>query len=346
MRWIKIIVALVAFLFAVYSGIMYFFADESKTFRVERVIDYPIDRVFPQFDNFQNLAKWNSYFSGSKDINLIFYQPYEGKGSAMSFYDKAKDRDGEISIQYVNPGKSLKYKLFENEKTDPTTIDIRFKPISTDQTKITWLIQTPKLPLLKRTLNFWSEDIFVENLEKSISNLKLVLGNKIEKEALLTNIKYDSLMVEKQEGELLLGVNVGTTTKKDALFNNIVMNYNKVYNFAINDLGKMEDEVGNPVLLANANGYKDKDLSYFLGIPLTKRMSVTDNNFNFRTLNASKVYVMYFKGDYNARVGSIQKLLQQAKKDTMRNGELQEIFLEAPSEGKDVNLKLALPVFR
>jgi hypothetical protein len=65
-----------------------------------------------------------------------------------------------------------------------------------------------------------------------------MLGNKVEKDNQMASIKYDSLMVENEEEKLLLGINVSTSNKKDALYKNIVMNYNKVYNFVRWILGK------------------------------------------------------------------------------------------------------------
>ena len=346
MRWIKIVFAIVAVLFAGYSAVMYFFADESKDFTVVKEIDYPVEKVFPQFDNFQNFARWNNYFSSSKTMSVEYYQPYEGQGSAMSFFDKKSKRSGEMMIRYENPNHTLKYHLFEGNKNNPSQIDIKFQAVSPEKTKITWFVHTPKQPLLKRAVNFWTEDVFVENLDKSMINLQSLLGNKVERDDELSKIKYDSLMVENEEGRLLVGINVSTSNKKDALFKNIVMNHNKVNNFVSSDLGKTEDEVGFPVLITPAGNYKDKEVSYFYGIPLSKRVGFNDNNFSFRTVNSSKTYVIYFKGNYASRISSIQQLLQKAKKDTMRNGELMQTFIEAPQEGKDVKMKIALPVYR
>jgi len=346
MRWIKIVFAIVAVLFAVYSAVMYFFADESKDFTVVKEINYPVEKVFPQFNNFQNFTRWNNYFSSSKNMTVDYYQPYEGQGSTMSFFDKKSKRAGEMMIRYENPNRTLKYHLFEGKKNNPSKIDIKFKALSPEKTQITWFVHTPKQPLLKRAINFWTEDVFAENVDKSMVNLQALLGNKVEKDDQLSKIKYDSLMVENQEGSLLVGINVSTSNKKDALFKNITINHNKVFNFVSSDLGKTDDEVGFPVLITNAGNYKDKEVSYFYGIPLSKRVGVKDNNFSFRTVIASKVYTIYFKGNYSARIGTIQKLLQKAKKDTMRNGELMQTFIEAPQEGKDVVMKISLPVYR
>lgn len=346
MRWIKIVFLAVAVLFGIYTAVMYFFADESKSFTVVKEVNYPLEKVFPQFNNFQNFTRWNNYFSSSKSMMVDYYQPYQGKGSAISFFDKDRGRNGEMYIRYENPGRTLKYQLFEGRKNNPSLIDIKFTAVSPEKTRITWFVHTPKQPLLKRSVNFWTEDIFVDNLDKSMVNLQNILSNKVERDQQLTNIKYDSLMVEDQQGVLLLGINVSTKNTKDALFKNIAMNHNKVYNFVTMDLGKRDDEFGLPVLITSPGNYKDKEVSYFYGIPLSKRVAVTDNNFSFRTVNPSKSYVIYYKGDYTGRIGSIQKLLQKAKKDTMRNGDVMQTFIEPPQEGKEVNIKISLPVYR
>lgn len=346
MRFVKFFVIIAAVLVGAYAASMYYFVDESKDFKVEKEIDYPLNEVFSQFNNLQNFSRWNNYFSSSKTMHIDFYQPYEGQGSSMSYNDKVTDKNGELFIRYENPLKSLRYQLFESENENPSLIDIKFVPEGEQKTKITWMIHTPKLNVWKRAENLWTEDRFVENIDKSMVNLKNVMSNKVAKANLASSIKYDTLMIEKEEGQLLLGINVSTSNKKDALVRNVVMNYNKVFNFVHMDLGKSDDEFGYPILITDADNYKDKEVSYFMGVPISKRAGVSDNNFSFRTVNGAEMYVMYYKGQYANRIKAIQQLLQKAKKDEMRNGDLQQTFLEAPSEDGEVVMKLSLPVFK
>lgn len=347
MRWLKIFLVIILVMLGLYTVSMHYFVDESKKFTVEKEISYPIDKVFPQFNNFQNFTRWNNYFAASKTMTIDYYSPYSGKDSSISFEELKGNKSGEMFIKYSNINRTLRYQLYEGKQKHPTLIDIKFIPVSNELTKTIWNVHTPKKSLLNRVKNLWTEEDFIKNLDKSFANLKNILGNKVEKETFLTDIKYDSLMVETQEGQLILGVNVTTgNRKKDALFKNIIINHNKVTNFVSNDLDKRDDEFGFPVLITNPKDYKDKEVSYFIGIPLSKREAVSDNNFNFRTINESQNYVIYYKGDYNNRIKSIQQLLQKAKRDSMRNGALQQVFLETPEEGKDVLIKISLPVYR
>ncbi|PZU90506.1 MAG: polyketide cyclase [Chryseobacterium sp.] len=344
MRLFKFIIIISCCLFAIYSVSMNF-VDESKSFTRQSEIDYPIDKVFPQFNNLQNFVSWNDYFSGEENHLYSFFTPYEGIGSGMKFSDSKNGDFGDLFIRYSNPNRTLRYQLFEGDDNNPYLIDVKFKPVG-NKTKIFWNIHTPKRSYLQRSLNLVAEDFFIDNIDKSIKNLHQLLGNKVDRDQKLASVKYDSIMVENQEGQLLLGVNVSTKNTKDGLFKNVMMNHGKVLNFVQSDLGKKEDEFGMPVLLTNPSNLKDKEISYFYGVPLSKRVSVSDNNFNFQTLNGSKVYVIYFQGNYNNRVKNIQELLKKAKKDTLRNGQLMEEFLEEPTDIQNVKLKMSLPVYR
>lgn len=345
MRWLKYGI-LIMFLLGVVYAVSMFFVDESKNFTIEKEVSYPVDKVFPQFNNLQNFSRWNTVFSDNKNMSVEFFSPYEGIGSSMKYQDRSDDDIfGDIFIRYENPQRTLKFQLFEGKGNTPYVIDLKFIPDG-ERTKVIWYIHTPKQPLLKRSLNLVSEDFYVESIDKSMKKLHLILGNKVDKDTQRENMKFDTLMVEEQESQLLLGVNVSTKNSKDGLFRNIVINHNKVLNYVKMDLAKRDDEYGEPVIITDADNFKDKDVSYFYGIPLSKKEGVTDNNFTFRTLNASRNYVMFYQGAYANRIKSIQQIIDKAKKDTLRTGDLQQTFLEEPGNDSDVILKLSIPVFR
>lgn len=346
MRWFKFTILSLIVILGLYALAMHFFVDDSKSFTIEKEIDYPIEKVYPQFNNFQNFVRWNSYFASEKGLTVDYFMPYEGQGSAIKFSANRKEKSGEMFIRYANENKSLRYQLFEIGENYPYLINIKFIPVSATKTKIIWYVHTPKLQLLERSMNFWTEEEFVDDLDKSMTNLKNLLDNKVDKEEQLNSIKFDTLVVEKMPGQLLLGVNVSTSNKKDLLFKNVVMNHNKVFNYVTGDLSKGEDEIGHPILITEANNYKDKEVSYYIGIPLSKRVSVSDNNFSFRTINEAQAYSIYYKGSYAGRTQKIQELLNKAKKDSLRNGQLMQTFIKKPDEDHDVIIKFSLPVFK
>lgn len=345
MRWIKFVVFAVVLLLAVF-GISLLMQKDSKTVTVEHQIAYPVERVYPQFSNLQNFTRWNTYFSGNKDLTYSFFSPYEGKGSSMRYqHRKSQEIFGEMYIRYANPNKTLRYQLYEGTKEKPFQIDIKFKK-QNNSTSVRWSLTSPPQSWLEQSMSFFLEDDADANVSRSMKNLFALLGNKVQKEQLRENMKFDTVMVEEREGQLLLGVNVSTKNGKDVLFKNIILNHNKVLNFVKTDLGKEEDEYGEPVLITGADNFKDKEISYFYGIPVSARVGVSDNNFTFRTVNSSRNLVIYYRGAYSGRLKAIQQLLQSAKEEGLRTGDLQQTFLDAPFQENTTLLKLSLPVFR
>lgn len=345
MRGLKISFFIGFVLLLIYSGLM-FFVEESKSFTLEKEINYPVQKVFPQFNNLQNFTQWNEFFVSKTGYSYAYYTPYEGKGSSMNYQNKTDASDfGDLFIRYERPYSTLKYELFEGRKSTPYKIDVKFLP-EKNKTKVIWYVHTPVQPFLKRFLNLISEDYIGSHIEVSMQNLSQLLSGKVDKEIQLSKIKYDTLMVEKQEALLLLGINVSTSTKKGNAIKSIELNHNKVLNFVTKDLGKKEDEYGTPMLIADANSYSGKEMSYFYGVSLPKRIGVSDNNFSFRTINPSENFVIYFKGNYDNRTKIIRQLIQKATEEQLRYGNLQETFLESPNAQGEIIMRLALPIFR
>lgn len=345
MRWFRVLLFFAVLILGIY-GVSMYFTKESNTFTIENEVPYPIDKVFSQFNNFQNLTRWNLYFAGSPSMHVDYFAPYIGQGASISFLDEKEDRKGEMYLRYENPLKTLRFQLFEGNESMPSLIDLKFTPSGENRTKIKWIIHTPKKTFFSRSANFWTESEFKDNLEKSFLRLDTIMGNKVHQEIMLGNLKYDSVMVQNEEGMLLLGVNVSSSSNANQLLPSVILNHHKVINYAKVDLNKREDEFGLPVLLTDAEAGSQKEISYFYGVPLSKRVSVADNNFSFRTLSEARKYVIYFRGDFKDRENAIKKLVEKAKKDSLRYGDLQQTFLEAPRENGESNLKFALPVFK
>lgn len=318
--------------------------DENKTFTLEKTVNYPIDKVYPQFSNLQNYTRWDDFFSSNDGLYINYFEPYEGIGSSL-IYEGKKGEKGELYIRYANPNKTIKYQFFQQNNANPFQINLKFKALSPDKTQLIWDVVTPKQSYFKRPLNLFSENVFYNNINKSIINLGNLLGNKVDKDQKLASIKYDSLIIEDEPEMLLLGINVTTSNKKGALYPNIVLNHNKVFNYLTADLQKKEDEVGFPLIISEATNYKDKEVSYYLGIPVAKEMEIRDNNFSFKTVKPTKVYTIYYKGQYENRIRVIQHLITQAKKDELQIGELQQTFLENPETDKEVLIKISLSVY-
>lgn len=344
-RWLKFIIVILFLLISVYVGIMHTY-DEKKVFVVEKEISYPLEKLFPQFDNPQNFTKWNKLLLSGEKYVYTYFLPYEGAGSSFSYVNPKYDEDnGQVFIRYVKPNSEIKYEIYKSKNTTPYRIDVKFLPKG-EKTKVVWQVETPKKSLILRFMDWVSEDEVNTEVAQSVVKLSNLLSGKVEREIMLSQIKYDSIMIEEQGEKLLLGLNVSVNNQKGNLFRNINISHNKFMNFLTKDLQKIEDEYGLPVLLTEVESLKNKEISYFYGVPLSKQVKVENNNFVFRKLNKNKIYTIYYKGKYENRVKAIGLLLDKIKKDTLQNGILQELFIEPPTENNEVLLKISLPVYK
>lgn len=346
MRWFKFLSFIAALFFLAYVWVMHFYS-EREHFVIEKEINYPIEKVFPQFNNFQDYTRWNVQFLSKDKYQFVYFFPYEGEGSSIS-YTNTKDVEdsGQIFIRRVNPNKIIEYDVHKKRDKTPYKVVVRFIPKG-QKTRVIWSVETPKIPVMMRLTEQFSEKEINNEIEHSVGNLSALLSGKVEKEVLFNQIKYDSIIIEEQEERLLLGINVSTNNKKGNLFKNINRNHNKLVGYVVKDLGKREDEFGQPVLLMDVNSLKSNDVSYFYGVPLSKKENISDNNFIFRKQEKTKIYSIYYRGKYENRVTAIGKLLGQIKKDSLqRHSMLEELFIEYPSEDKEVVLKISLPILK
>jgi hypothetical protein len=173
-------------------------------------------------------------------------------------------------------------------------------------------------------------------------NLAELMGNKVDKEVQLAAIKYDTIMIEQKPAQLLLGINASGNNRKNELIKNIVINYNKVIGFVSEDLDKKHDEYAEAVLVSEPNAYKEKEVSYFLGVPISQEEQITDNNFVFRNTAAATGYFSFYKGTYADRKKTIESLILKIKKDSLQSGKIYETFIETPQEAQDCILKISI----
>lgn len=342
MKVSRLIIIVVILLFGIYAVSMSF-VEKSKSFTISKDVNFPMEKVYPQLINLQNFSGWNDFNIPENQIAFTYYTPYEGEGSSLHFVNKKDStQSGDVYIRYVNPNKAIRYFLFRKNDKIPFVMDVKFKPVNRSKTNITWFIKTPEEPYFRRSLNLFTENYFSERIEKSIRRLGNVLGNKVDKEAQLSSIKYDSIMTEHKQGGLLLGLNISSNNKKGDLYQSVILNYNKLYAFVTHDLSKKDDEFGIPQMIFDPQNLKSKELSYYYGVEFNKRFGVSDNNFTFRTVGDEKQLVMYYKGSFDGINRVVSRLLSEANKQNLSTGEVTISFLNPPTEGGENVLKVAL----
>ncbi|MDL1913174.1 MAG: polyketide cyclase [Bergeyella sp.] len=329
-----------------YVFIVYFFLDKRETFTEERIIGYPVEKVFPQFNNFQNFVSWNDYFTSEKKIKILYFTPYQGEGGAINFENRKKTKMGQMFIQSETPNKQIDYVLFMNEDQNPFEINVKFIPLSERDTKIVWQVNSPKKSFLESLFPFLLlQKIDLErDLDLDSNNLEKLLAKKVDRDEQLKNIVYDSIMVEHYKGDLLLGLNVVSSNKNGELYKNIIKSHSSISGFVTGDLNKKEDEYGLPMLVTNPENYLDNEVSYFFGIPVTQNEQIADYRYSYLRLDAKKAYSVYYTGPYKKRINLQNKLIKKALKDSLSYDKILQVFIRPPEEKENCVIKMILPL--
>lgn len=341
--WMKVSLIIISLLTIVYMLIINFMPN-SQHFKVRRILPYGIDKVTGQFRNLQNFTSWNVLF-GSRDYTYTFYTPYEGAGSQVRFIGTGGNpQQGDLCIRYENPKKKIRYLLQNKLETHPYVIDVHFRAMTPYRTEVQWEITTPPISYLQRYKFFFSKNQFSSDLNQSIKQLLNVLSNKVEQNNYLANIKTDSIIVEEQKPALLIGISASTTNKKENLLSSLLLNHDRLVTYLTKDLKKKEDEYGRPIVLFKSTDLKDKEISYFYGMPINHNQKITDNNFSIKQLPARKTLTIYYKGKYTNRLKAYVELQQKAKKDSIQSGYVEETLLTPLSLDQETTLKISLPI--
>lgn len=343
MSWIKKIIFGIIILLLIITFSKYYVIEKSEKVKVEKKLSFPLVKIFSQYNNLQNFVRWNEDVLDNKKLFINYYQPYQGVGSAMSYQNKKGDIQGELFIVKEEEGKAITYQFFSGNKT-PLYIDVFFTKISESETKVTYVIEKPAKTIWEKAMSYRKEEPTFFMMDKEFNRLESVLSNKIDKEKWLTNITYDSIMLENQPEQLLLGRYFSVMNKPDMITQKVNKSIAQLEQYMEVILEKKTDEYGFPTLIKSPHQIKNKQFYYYIGIPLSQSMRLEEKQYGFRSVESSLVLSIYYKGNYHQADSAVKQLINKAKKDSMKYGEIQQIFLEIPPNRGDVMMKIILPV--
>lgn len=136
MKWVKLIITFLVLIFGIYAVSM-IFVEKTKSFSVKKEINFPLEKVFPQFNNLYNFSQWNEFIQENDHLGFSYYTPYDGVGSSMHFVNKRDSAEnGDVFIRYVIPNRGIKYQLFKNTDSNPYLIDVSFKSLEQKKRKL------------------------------------------------------------------------------------------------------------------------------------------------------------------------------------------------------------------
>lgn len=70
MKWVKLIITFLVLIFGIYAVSM-IFVEKTKSFSVKKEINFPLEKVFPQFNNLYNFSQWNEFIQDNDKSRLL-----------------------------------------------------------------------------------------------------------------------------------------------------------------------------------------------------------------------------------------------------------------------------------
>lgn len=344
MKWIKQIGVIILVIVGIYSVSM-LYVKEYQEFTVDNYVNFSRDKVYKEFVNLRNLSTWYQFTESTEGVSFLYFTPYSGVGSSMHFNDKKEKEQGDIFIRKAVPQQKIEYQLFEGKESLPFLVDVAFIAQGADKTMLKWHVRTPARSFLKRSVNLIFEEDFKSRLQQSIQNLEDVLIKKVDRQAELDAIRYDTILIEQQPAELLIGLSVNAENRhRGDFYTSVQKHYNSLLVFLTQDLKRKDDEYGIPRLIMRSGDRYKKEIPYFIGAKVNRKFEHKNNNFIFKETKAGIFLVQYYKGPYEARGKVVRSLIREAEQRKLTPGELREVIVQAPDDEGVTILKIMLEI--
>ncbi|PIE50998.1 MAG: hypothetical protein CSA38_00575 [Flavobacteriales bacterium] len=342
MNWTKKLLIILLLIVIGFAFAKFYIIEDAQKVQVDKNYAFPLEEIFSQYNDLQKFVRWNEDELSEKDLFINYYQPYQGVGSSMSYRNKKGDIKGELSI-IEQKENYIQYQYFKGNQ-EPLYVKVLFSAETENSTKVTYLVEKPAKTILNKIEDYWKEEPTFFILDKQVDGLEQLLSNRIEKEKIFTNITYDSIMLDDRKEEILLGKHFSVMNSGNMFQKSVQDNIDQLQQYIRVSLNKKEDEYGFPKMIMNPNQMKNKQISYYLGIPLSSSVKLNDKLYGFRTLERSKAFSVYVKGNVPNIYNSVKPLTNKAKKDSLLYNKAEYIFLSAPKTEEEVKLKIILPV--
>lgn len=144
MKFLKYILFLI--LIAI-IGIAIYVAVQPNSFEVtrERTINAPSAVLYDNVIDFKNWESWSAWVEKEPDLKLMFPEQTNGVGGSYSW--EGKDGLGSMKTIAANPKKSIEQEL-QFEDFHPSKINWTFEPTADNKTKVTWKMNSDKVPFM------------------------------------------------------------------------------------------------------------------------------------------------------------------------------------------------------
>ncbi len=128
-------------------GFAIYIAVQPNSFEVsrERTINAPAAVLYDNVIDFKNWESWSPWVEKEPDLKLMFSEQTQGIGGSYSW--EGKDGLGSMKTLASNPNISIEQEL-QFDDYHPSKINWSFEPTGQNTTKVTWKMNSDKVPFM------------------------------------------------------------------------------------------------------------------------------------------------------------------------------------------------------
>ncbi len=305
-------------------GFAIYVAVQPNSFKVsrERTINAPATVLYDNVIDFKNWETWSSWVEKEPNLKLMF--PKQTKGVGGSYSWEGKDGLGNMKTIAANPKTSIVQEL-QSEDFHPSIINWTFEPTPDNKTKVTWKMNSEKLPFIfkgKAAVSGGFDNMIGPDFERGLEKLDSVAIADMKK----YDIKVDGITEHGGGFYLYTTASCKFTEMKSKMEEMMT----KVYAYTQQHNIKM---AGSPFTIYHKWDEENGTTMFSSCIPTTTKVITTNSDVLTGKLKPFKATKTTLKGDYDnlkEAWGKAMKYIPESGMEFAENGPMIEAYLSDP----------------
>lgn len=300
----------------------------------ELVIDAPIGLVYEEFNNLQNLTKWQQFMPKEERVDLSFSANPRDVNAWMKWEsESATIGDGRLSIVDSDINQNVVYEIENFGWEETGTLTINFSANNDGKTLVKMIYEGPKLPYLYRWYNLFKNrsDLLEENLMGLNEYVKVELKKQRQEGKLLVG----DYKIFETDAITLIAVKNETTLAQSKITNVIDQSFEDIYNVLAPKSEQEEGlhiDLGFPTIYYTHWDEEKNKTTFFSGIPFIESFPIS-KPLQKVSIPKGKYLLTLHIGPKSKKKATLDLMKRYAEKNNLKLGKKHwEVFLNDPKE--------------
>ena len=307
-------------------GFAIYIAIQPNSFEVNRnrTINAPAAVVYNNVVDFKNWKDWSPWIEADPTMEITPGEQTKGVGGSQSW--TGKDGVGSMKTVEASPYKSIKQEL-QFDAYEPSTVTWTFEPISNGKTKVTWKMNSDKVPFIFKgfaAISGGFDKMIGPDFERGLEKLDSIVVESTKK----FNITIEG--TKEYGGGFYLYKT--TNANNSNISSKMSQQFGDIMNFITQNNIQM---AGMPLTVYNEMNTESGNIIMSNGIPVTEKIDFPeDSNISCGYIPKTKVLKTTLLGNYTNLPKAWQETMMHLSKNNLEASEVKpfEIYTNDPGQ--------------